>query len=137
MSVNRFLDYITHEKKYSPHTCNAYKKNLIDFSDFCASHFELESIDYVDYSHIRTWIISLVESQNTNRTVNRKISVLRSYYKFLLRTRTITTSPLKLHRPLKVSKKVNVPFSTDEVDRLLNSDLFSTDYEGILQKNDH
>ena len=134
MSVDRFLDYITHEKKYSPHTCNAYKKNLTDFSDFCASHFELESIDYVDYSHIRTWIISLVESQNTNRTVNRKISVLRSYYKFLLRTETITTSPLKLHRPLKVSKKVNVPFSTDEVDRLLNSDLFSTDYEGILQK---
>ena len=47
MSVDRFLDYITHEKKYSPHTCNAYKKNLTDFNDFCASHFELESIDYV------------------------------------------------------------------------------------------
>jgi integrase/recombinase XerC len=76
----------------------------------------------------------LVEKKNTNRTVNRKISVLRSYYKFLLRTEAITLSPLKLHRPLKVSKKVNVPFSTEEVDRLLNSDLFSEDYEGVLQK---
>ena len=134
MSIDRFLDYITHEKKYSAHTCTAYEKNLNDFSDFCASHFELYNIEQVDYSQIRTWIISLVEKKNTNRTVNRKISVLRSYYKLLIRTEAITLSPLKLHRPLKVSKKVNVPFSTDEVDRLLNSDLFSKDYEGVLQK---
>ena len=134
MSIDRYLNYITHEKKYSAHTCTAYEKNLNDFSDFCASHFELYNIEQVDYSQIRTWIISLVEKKNTNRTVNRKISVLRSYYKFLLRTEAITLSPLKLHRPLKVSKKVNVPFSTEEVDRLLNSDLFSEDYEGVLQK---
>ena len=134
MSIDRFLDYITHEKKFSPHTCIAYQKNLNDFSDFCLTHFDLGSIEQVDYSQIRTWIISLVEKQNTNRTVNRKISVLRSYYKFLLRTETITLSPLKLHRPLKVSKKVNIPFSTEEVDRLLNSDFFSEDYEGMLQK---
>ena len=134
MSIDRYLDYITHEKKYSAHTCTAYEKNLNDFSDFCASHFELYNIEQVDYSQIRTWIISLVEKKNTNRTVNRKISVLRSYYKFLLRTEAINLSPLKLHRPLKVSKKVNVPFSTEEVDRLLNSDLFSEDYEGVLQK---
>jgi integrase/recombinase XerC len=61
--------------------------------------------------------------------------VLRSYYKFLLRTETINISPLKLHRPLKVSKKVNVPFSKEEVDRLLNSDFFAEDYVGILQKS--
>ena len=134
MSIDRYLDYITHEKKYSAHTCTAYEKNLNDFSDFCASHFELYNIEQVDYSQIRTWIISLVEKKNTNRTVNRKISVLRSYYKFLLRTEAINLSPLKLHRPLKVSKKVNVPFSTEEVYRLLNSDLFSEDYEGVLQK---
>ena len=135
MSIDRFLDYITHEKKFSPHTCTAYHKNLTEFKEFCQTHFELDSIEQVEYSQIRTWIINLVEKQNTNRTVNRKVSVLRSYYKFLLRTETITISPLKLHRPLKVSKKVNVPFSTEEVDRLLNSDLFAEDYEGILQKS--
>ena len=134
MPIDRFLDYITHEKKFSPHTCTAYHKNLMEFKEFCQTHFELDSIEQVEYSQIRTWIINLVEKQNTNRTVNRKVSVLRSYYKFLLRTETITISPLKLHRPLKVSKKVNVPFSTEEVDQLLNSDLFAEDYEGILQK---
>jgi integrase/recombinase XerC len=134
MSIDRFLDYIAHEKKYSQHTCIAYQKDLTDFREFCQIHFELKGIEQVDYYQIRTWIINLVEKKNTNRTVNRKISVLRSYYKFLLRTETIALSPLKLHRPLKVSKKVNVPFSTEEVDRLLNSDLFAKDYEGILQK---
>ena len=134
MSINRFLDYIAYEKKYSPHTCGAYQKNLTDFRDFCEAQFEIEEIEQVDYAQIRAWIISLVEKKNTNRTVNRKVSVLRSYYKFLLRTETIKTTPLKLHRPLKMAKKVNVPFSTDEVHRLLNSDFFSSDYEGTLQK---
>ena len=135
MSIDRYLDYITHEKKFSPHTCTAYNKNLTEFKEFCETHFELNSIEQVEYSQIRTWIIYLVEKQNTNRTVNRKVSVLRSYYKFLLGTETINISPLKLHRPLKVSKKVNVPFSKEEVDRLLNSDFFAEDYEGILQKS--
>jgi integrase/recombinase XerC len=134
MSINRFLDYITHEKKYSSHTCVAYHKNLTDFQGFCSEHYQLDNIEQVDYSQIRAWIISLIENKNSNRSVNRKISVLGSYYKFLLKTETITLSPLKLHRPLKVSKKVNVPFSPEEVDRLLNSDLFADDYEGVLQK---
>ncbi len=134
MSINQFLDHISNEKKYSPHTCIAYEKDLIDFKDFCKTHFELNIIENVDYSHIRTWIVSLVQDQITNRTVNRKISALRSYYKFLLKTETIKISPLKLHRPLRVSKKINVPFSTEEVDRLLDSDLFPKDYEGVLQK---
>lgn len=134
MSINRFLEYITHEKKYSHHTCTAYQKNLTDFRDFCTEHYELKEIEQVDYPLIRTWIISLIEKKNTNRTVNRKISVLRSYYKFLLRTETIKISPLKLHRPLKASKKLNVPFSPEEVNRLLNGDLFPHDYLGILQK---
>tara|TARA_A100001011_G_scaffold64422_1_gene65061 strand:+ start:9485 stop:10381 length:897 start_codon:yes stop_codon:yes gene_type:complete len=134
MSVDRFLDYITHEKKYSPHTCIAYKKNLIDFQAFCAENFDLEEIERVSYNHIRSWIVFLVENQNSNRTINRKVSVLRSYFKFLLKTETIELSPLKQHRPLKVSKKINVPFSLDEVAQLLDGNLFSKDYLGILEK---
>ena len=134
MSINRFLDYITHEKKYSFNTRLAYQKNLNDFRDFCETQFKMDQLEKVEYIQIRAWIISLVEKKNTNRTINRKVSVLRSYYKFLLRTEIIITSPLRLHRPLKISKKLNVPFSTDEVDQLLNSNFFSSDYEGILQK---
>ena len=134
MSINHFLDFINHEKKYSPHTCVAYKQNLSNFQNYCSKNFNLEDIDLVEYFHIRSWIISLVEMENSNRTINRKISVLRSYYNFLLKTETIKVSPLKRHKPMKASKKVNVPFSIDEVSQLLNGDLFSQDYRGILEK---
>ena len=134
MSINHFLDFINHEKKYSPHTCVAYKQNLSNFQNYCSKNFNIEDIDLVEYFHIRSWIISLVEMENSNRTINRKISVLRSYYNFLLKTETIKVSPLKLHKPMKASKKVNVPFSIAEVSQLLNGDLFSQDYRGILEK---
>ena len=134
MSINHYLDYINHEKKYSLHTCVAYKQNLSDFQAYCSKNFNLEVIDSVEYFHIRSWIISLVEMQNSNRTINRKISVLRSYYNFLLKTETIKVSPLKLHKPLKASKNINVPFSIDEVSQLLDGELFSQDYRGILEK---
>ena len=134
MSINHFLDYINHEKKFSQHTYLAYRQNLSDFQTYCSKKFNLEVIDFIEYFHIRSWIISLVEMQNSNRTINRKISVLRSYYNFLLKTETIKVSPLKLHKPLKASKKINVPFSIDEVSQLLNGDLFSQDYRGILEK---
>tara|TARA_B100001057_G_scaffold442082_1_gene477172 strand:- start:1606 stop:2496 length:891 start_codon:yes stop_codon:yes gene_type:complete len=134
MSFNHFLDYINHEKKYSLHTCIAYKQNLSDFQNYCSQNFSLKTIDSADYYHIRSWIISLVEMQNSNRTINRKISVLRSYYKFLLNVEKIKVSPLKLHKPLKASKSINVPFSIDEVSRLLNGDFFSQDYQGLLEK---
>ena len=134
MSINHFLDYINNEKKYSQHTFTAYKKDLSNFQTYCSKNFSIETIDLVDYYHIRSWIISLVEMQKTNRTINRKISVLRSYYKFLLKVQTIKVSPLKLHKPLKASKNINVPFSIEEVSQLLNSDLFPKDYQGILEK---
>ena len=134
MSINHFLDFINHEKKYSPHTCVAYKQNLSNFQNYCSKNFNIEDIDLVEYFHIRSWIISLVEMENSNRTINRKISVLRSYYNFLLKTETIKVSPLKLHKPLKASKNINVPFSIDEVSQLLDGELFSQDYRGILEK---
>jgi integrase/recombinase XerC len=134
MSINRFLAYISFEKKYSEHTRIAYQGNLKDFQDHCFETFQIKNIDKIEYNFIRSWIVALVEKGNTHRTINRKISVLRSYYKFLLKTELISVSPLKLHRPLKESKKVNVPFSTNEISLLLGGDFFTSDYTGVLGK---
>ena len=134
MSIDRFLDYILFEKKYSEHTRIAYKGNLKDFQYHCFEIFQTKNIDGIEYNFIRSWIVYLVEKGNSHRTINRKISVLRSYYKFLLRTELISVSPLKLHRPLKESKKVNVPFSINEISLLLGGDFFSKNYTGMLGK---
>ena len=134
MSIPRYIEYITFERKYSSHTQLAYSKDLLSFQQFCHETFEEQDIDQLPYTIIRSWIIALVDQGKSNRTVNRKISVLRSYYNFLLRTKIITVSPLRKHIPLKETKKVHIPFSEKEMATLLEGAHFEDSYKGVLQK---
>ena len=135
MSIKSFISYISLEKKYSNNTRIAYQGNLDEFHKFCIEKYDIQNIEKLEYTIIRSWIVFLIESGNTNRTVNRKISVLRSYYKFLLKTGTIKLSPLKKHKPLKESKKINIPFSVKEISDVLDGNYFSTDYNGHLERS--
>ena len=135
MSIKSFISYISLEKKYSNNTRIAYQGNLDEFHKFCIEKYDIQNIEKLEYTIIRSWIVFLIESGNTNRTVNRKISVLRSYYKFLLKTGTIKISPLKKHKPLKESKKINIPFTVKEISDVLDGNYFSTDYNGHLERS--
>ncbi|PIV16198.1 MAG: integrase, partial [Flavobacteriales bacterium CG03_land_8_20_14_0_80_35_15] len=73
------------------------------------------------YSEIRSWIVDLVTKKNSNSSINRKISSLQSYYKFLLKTKTISVNPLLKHKPLKKEKKLQVPFSEKEMNEVIDS----------------
>jgi integrase/recombinase XerC len=75
-----------------------------------------------------------VNKNLSNRSINRKVSSLKSFYKFLVKTDTIGSSPLLAHSPLKQSKKIQVPFSKEEINSLLDSDSFKNDFRGVLQK---
>lgn len=119
--VESFLEYLSLEKKYSPHTVLAYKTDLIAFRDFCVTTYQEEAIEKVVYPQIRTWIASMVEEGITNRSINRKISALKSFYKFLQKTQYITVSPLAKHKALKTQKKVQVPFSMEEVQQAIDT----------------
>jgi integrase/recombinase XerC len=137
MSIHSFLEYISLEKNSSVHTQTAYQGDLKDFKGFllkqdlpCKDNF----LEEVSYGEIRSWIVFLIQKGNSTRTVNRKISVLRSYYKFLMRVGSIERSPLKEHKALKMATKVQLPFSQEEVARVLNSDFFPKNYNGVLQK---
>ena len=134
MSIPAFLEYLSLEKKCSPHTLKAYQANLEVFEVFITEQGSLETIEEVSYGEIRAWIVSLIQSGNTPRTVNRKLSALRSYYKFLLRIGSIPVSPLKEHKALKTDTKVALPFSQEEIQRLLAADFFPEEYTGVLQR---
>ena len=134
MSLNSFIDYLVKERNYSNNTIIAYKNDLNVFKNYCLKEFKHENLRTTDYSYIRSWIVSLVESGLTNRSVNRKISVLRSYFNFLLKIGEIEKNPLKNHKPLKEEKKVQVPFSENEINLLLNGNYFTKDYEGTMIK---
>jgi integrase/recombinase XerC len=134
LSISRFVEYIDHEKNYSPYTISAYQKDLIEFREFCDSQFETTDIEDVPYSLIRSWIVHLVEKGLTNRSVNRKISSLKSYYNFLLRTKQISENPLRKHQSLKLQRRVNVPFSEKEIQEVLDGFSESDDFEAIRDK---
>ncbi|NER12313.1 tyrosine-type recombinase/integrase [Leptobacterium flavescens] len=134
MPFKAFLDYLQLEKKYSPHTIVSYSADLNAFLDFCKEHYELSEIDMVNYSVIRSWIVSLVDQGISNRSVNRKIASLKAYYKFLLKTEQIHENPLLKHKALKVPKKVEVPFSEQEMEYMFVSVPFKDDFEGRRNK---
>ena len=134
MSFNSFTDYLLLEKNYSALTVNAYKNDLKSFSKFANTEYGVESIIQINYAQIRSWIVSLVENGLSNRSINRKISSLNTYYKFLLKTKTIEVNPLVKHKALKTSKKIQIPFSEVEVANVLDDFNFENDFEGIRNK---
>lgn len=134
MSISKFIDFVQLEKKYSPHTQKAYQRDLEEFAAFCENEYQEKSIDLLEYTIIRSWIVSLVNAGNSNRTINRKVSVLRSYYRFLMRIELRNENPLRKHKPLKDSKKIQLPFSETEMKNLFEGNYFSSDYKGILSK---
>ncbi len=134
MPFKSFTDFLLLEKNYSIHTVNAYKNDLDGFLNFIKEEFDSDSIDDVNYQQIRSWIIKLVESGISNRTVNRKVSSLNSYYKFLLRIEKIETNPLVKHKALKTPKKIQIPFSESEMKSVLDDLDLDDSFEGLRNK---
>lgn len=134
MAIAKFIDYIEKEKNYSAHTQKAYAKDLNDFSFYCQNEHQVNRIEQIEYPLIRAWIVQLVNAGNSNRSINRKISVLRSYFNFLQRIEVRDTNPLRKHKPLKESKKVQLPFTEKEINGLLDGAFFDDDYQGVLSK---
>jgi integrase/recombinase XerC len=114
-----FREYLQLEKNYSPHTVLAYWNDIVSFESFNSLNFDQHDIDQANYSQIRSWIVSLVDANLSNVSVNRKMASLKAYYKFLLKTKQIETSPLLKYKSLKTPKKIQIPFSEKEVDAVL------------------
>jgi integrase/recombinase XerC len=134
MSIESFIAYLSLEKNYSPHTTTAYQNDIVEFKNFCRQEYSLEDIAQVSYNLIRSWIVSLVESGNSNRSVNRKIASLKAYYKFLLGVGILTINPLSKHKALKTSKKIEIPFSEMEMEDVLSQIPFENNFEGKRDK---
>ena len=133
MPINSFLNYLDLEKKYSRHTLLAYKNDLKTFESFCFKEYD-QDISSANYSLIRSWVVSLVNSKISNRSINRKISSLKSYYKFLLKSNQIDSNPLAKHQALKVSKKIHVPFSEKEIFEVLDLEDEEVNFESTRNK---
>ncbi len=134
MSLHAFKEYLQLEKKYSGHTVSAYIRDLENFQKFALEEFQYSEILTVNYSIVRSWIVALVDAGISNRSVNRKISSLQTYYKFLLKTKQIELNPLTTHKPLKTSKKIQVPFSEREITEVIEMLEPENSFEGVRDR---
>ncbi len=134
MPIAHFIEYLSLEKKYSPHTTRAYQDDLISFQNFCNRTFGHQQLATVNYAQIRSWIVEMVQQKIANRTINRKISSLKTFYKFLVKTKQLKESPLIGHKALKVSKRVQVPFSKKEIDEVIDNLSHNDDFETVRNK---
>ncbi|MGY5354612.1 tyrosine-type recombinase/integrase [Wenyingzhuangia sp. IMCC45467] len=133
--LDKFLEYLSLEKKYSPHTITAYKKDICDFFDFLKIEYHETNPCVVEYVYIRAWVIQLNVSGIVNRSINRKITALKSFYSYLQKIEMIVKNPLSSQKSLKVSKKVMVPFSEKEIEEtLIMQDDVYTDFEQLRNK---
>ncbi|MFH1320263.1 MAG: tyrosine-type recombinase/integrase [Bacteroidota bacterium] len=134
MHRNNFFQYLQYEKRYSPHTILAYKSDLNQFYSFLNHAYQLDEIKEVNHQIIRSWIVSLMETRISPRSVNRKITVLKSYYKFLLREKAVNKNPMVKILAPKTSKKLPPFVEKAKMDMLLDSVDFGDGYTAIRDK---
>lgn len=132
--IDSFLDYMLLEKKYSQNTIFAYKNDLISFRDFCSTEYHLENLTEVEYPIIRSWIVSLVDEKKSNRSINRKISSLNSFYKFLQKTHQLEINPLAKHKALKSVNKIQIPFTSKEINVAIEAVSEKNEFETLRNK---
>ena len=129
-----FLKYLKFEKRCSNHTVIAYRKDLDQFEKFLFKTVGDFNVLNIDSKQVRNWIVSLMEEGDAPKTVGRKVTALKSFYKFLMRQQLIESSPASMVITPKVPKKL--PFFVDEnsLHILLDNGYFQNDFEGVRDK---
>lgn len=130
--LNKYLEYLQFEKRYSPHTVTSYKKDLEDFSYFYLKTEASEDISRADKKVIRNFIVELSENNISKRSINRKLSSLRSFYLFLLKIGEIKVSPTESVSSLKFYAEKQIPISQEEM-QTLSDDVLSENHD-LLEK---
>lgn len=133
MFLERFDNYLRYEKRFSVHTINAYQRDLNQFKEFLAlSELSFESASYGD---LRSWIVDQLESKSDPSSINRKLSSVRSFYKFLIREDLIKHNPALQVKSLKVPRRLPVVIEETGLNNLLDSeDVFEQGFEGLRDK---
>jgi integrase/recombinase XerC len=122
MLVEDFIKYLRYEKNYSTHTVVAYKRDLLQFLDFAAGQYGTSDPALLDSDMIRSWMVSLMEGGMTPRSVNRKLSSLKTFWHYLMKNGVVSVNPMKKVVPPKTSKPLPVFLKESEMEKLLEVD---------------
>lgn len=134
MTISTFLQFLTTEKRYSKHTLTAYSNDLRSFSDFSTTAFELDDLKKASPEMVRSWVVELMENGISSRSVNRKISSLNSYYRYLIVKGVIESNPAKNISTLKIAKKLPVFVEQEQINSYLCEEISSTDFQTVRNR---
>lgn len=113
---------------------NAYQKDILSFQLFLNKNHNASLLEEVNYPLIRSWIVELSDAKIAASSINRKMASLKSFYKFLLKTKQIDTNPFVKHKSLKTPKQVQIPFSEKEINTLFELHFIETDFDSIRNR---
>ncbi len=134
MLLHKYHSYLANEKRFSTHTVKNYLSDLKQYKNFLRTEYEENCIEKSNYQQVRSWIVYLIEKKISARSVNRKLSSLKSYFKFAKRENIISHNPIAKVVAPKTSKKLPVFVEPKNMNFLLNSNLFETTYKGIRDR---
>ncbi len=137
MNIELFVKYLKYEKRYSLHTVKSYATDLLQFKQFVDTHHKLNSdeySEYLTYNNIRDWVISLSENNISASSINRKLSGLKTFVKYLQKKDLLMSNPmLKIVSP-KNKKRLPEFVQESQMNELLKSSFFTDDFSGVRDK---
>ena len=132
--LNAFLSYLQFEKRYSVHTITAYSNDLIQFFDFVETQYEGIPFTHITGTMVRTWLAGLKEEEMTGKTLNRKISSLKSFYKYQIQQGQLTKSPMETVISPKISKRLPAFVAENDMEQLLTNLSYAEGWKGYTEK---
>ena len=135
MLIDDFLNYLRYERNYSNYTIGAYSKDLDQFQRYVREHREgVFNPGEIDSDFVRSWIVSLMDEKLSPVSVNRKLSSLKSFFKFLMKRGIVSANPLRLVSGPKTKKPLPYFIKDSELEALLDGDGFDEDFEGVRNR---
>ena len=132
--IKSFVNYLKYEKRYSPNTVISYQNDIHQFYKYILDKYSIESIEKVTHFMIRSWLVFMMQEGMSAKSINRKFSALRTYFIFLKRQGIIKINPAKKVIPPKISKRLPKVIQRDEIDKLLDEEVFAENFSGYRDK---
>ncbi|MEI6508975.1 MAG: tyrosine-type recombinase/integrase [Bacteroidota bacterium] len=132
--VQDFVNYLQFEKHFSVNTITAYQNDLQQFQQFLITNFEVQHVKAINHQMIRSWLVHLMENKIVARSVARKLTTLKSFYKYLLKENIVENNPMAKVQSPKIQKRLPVFVEEKPMQQLLDQTAFLEGFEGNRDK---
>ena len=132
--VTDFVNYLNYEKHFSKHTVTAYQNDLFQFQKFISENFDTDEIKIINHQMIRSWLVQLMNDKISARSVARKLTTLKTFYRFLLKENIVESNPMAKVQSPKIQKRLPVFVEETPMNILLDNIEFENNFEGVRDK---